>query len=129
MGQIFIAFSLLAIFIACLGLFGLASFIAEQRTQEIGIRKVLGASISSVVYLLTREFTVLVVLATLVSWPVAYFAMNKWLQDFAYRININYQIDTFVLATILTLLIALITVSYQAIRAAVSDPVKSLRYE
>ncbi|MFQ5771096.1 MAG: ABC transporter permease, partial [bacterium] len=93
LGQIFGAFSGLAVFIACLGLFGLAAFTAEQRTKEIGIRKVLGASVANVVFLLSKEFTILVLFAALVSWPIAYFAMNRWLQDFAYRININYQLE------------------------------------
>jgi putative ABC transport system permease protein len=129
LGQMFGAFSALAIFIGCLGLFGLASYTAEQRTKEIGIRKVLGASVSNVVMLLTKDFTKLVGLATLVSWPLAYYAMNSWLQDFAYRIQINSQFLTFLIAAALALVIALITVSVQAVKAALSNPVNSLRYE
>lgn len=129
LGQIFLAFSLLAILIGCLGLFGLASFTAEQRTKEIGIRKVLGASVANLVVLLTREFTILVVFATLVAWPIAYYAMRWWLQDFAYRINLNHQISTFLMAAAVALVIALITVSYQAIKAALTNPVNTLRYE
>ncbi len=129
LGQIFIIFSVLAVVIACLGLFGLASYTAEQRTKEIGVRKVLGASVSSVVLLLSKEFSKLVIFATLVAWPVAYYAMNEWLQDFAYRINMSSQFGTFILSTILALMIALITVSYQAVRAALTNPVNALRYE
>jgi putative ABC transport system permease protein len=129
LGQIFSAFSALAIFIGCLGLFGLASYTAEQRTKEIGIRKVMGASVSNLVLLLSKDFTKLVAVATLVSWPLAYFAMTSWLQDFAYRININSQLLTFFMAAGLALGIALVTVSYQAIKAALINPVNSLRYE
>jgi putative ABC transport system permease protein len=127
MGQIFISFTLMAIFISCLGLFGLASFTADQRTKEIGIRKVLGASIGSVVLLLSRDFTKWVILANVVAWPVAYLVMNKWLQNFAYRIGL--AVWMFILAGAIALIIALMTVSTKAIRAAVADPVKSLRYE
>ncbi|HEX9654057.1 MAG TPA: FtsX-like permease family protein, partial [bacterium] len=129
LGQTFSAFSALAIFIGCLGLFGLASYTAEQRTKEIGIRKVMGASVSNLVVLLSRDFTKLVTVATVVSWPMAYFAMNRWLQDFAYRIDINSQLLTFLLAAALALAIALMTVSVQAIKAALINPVDSLRYE
>jgi putative ABC transport system permease protein len=120
-------FSILAVFIACLGLFGLASFTAEQRTKEIGIRKVLGASASQITLLLCREFFVLVLLANLISWPVAYFVMRNWLQDFAYRTSLG--VFTFVLAMVLALVIALLTVSFQAVKAAVSNPVDTLKYE
>ncbi len=129
LGQIFGTFSMLAVFIACLGLFGLASYTAEQRTKEIGIRKVLGASVSNIVLLLSKEFTRLVILATLVSWPLAYYAMSRWLQEFAYRINLHQQSGTFLLAAALALAIALLTVCFQAIKAAVSNPIKALRYE
>ena len=121
------AFALVAILVACLGLFGLAAFTAESRTKEIGIRKVLGASIGSIVALLSKEFARLVILAALVTVPIVYLAMNRWLEDFAYRIEIGPGI--FLLAGAAALLIALATVSYQAIKAALSDPVKSLRYE
>ena len=120
-------FSFLAVLIGCLGLFGMASFTAEQRTKEIGIRKVLGASVPGIVRLLAKEFLLLVILANLIALPVAYFAMNRWLQSFAYRMNI--RVWAFVLTAALSLFIALITVSYQAIRAALANPVDSLRYE
>ena len=112
---------------ACLGLFGLAAFTAEQRTKEIGIRKVLGSSVSKIVILISKEFIKLVILANILAWPVAYFAINKWLQSFAYRINIG--LLAFVIATALALTIALITVSFQAIKAATANPVDSLKYE
>jgi putative ABC transport system permease protein len=120
-------FSFLAIFIACLGLLGLAAFAAERRTKEIGIRKVFGATVANVVALLSKDFVRLVLLANLIAWPVAWFAMNKWLQNFAYRIDIGWWV--FVLAGGLALVIALLTVSTQAIRAALANPVDSLRYE
>jgi putative ABC transport system permease protein len=126
-GKIFGAFSALAILIACLGLFGLASFMAVQRTKEIGVRKVLGASISQVVILLSKDFTQLVLIAIAIAAPVAYFAMNRWLQNFAYRIDIGWWV--FALAGGLALLIAFITVSTQALKAALANPVEALRYE
>ncbi len=129
LGQIFGTFSLLAVFIACLGLFGLASYTAEQRTKEIGVRKVLGASLGNIVLLLSKDFARLVAVATLFSWPIAYFAMSRWLQEFAYRININHQLATFLLAALLAFAIALLTVSFQAIKAAMTNPVEALRYE
>jgi putative ABC transport system permease protein len=127
LSEIFTYFSILAIFIACLGLFGLASFTAEQKTKEIGIRKVLGAPISGLVLLLSKEFTKWVIAANLLAWPIAYFLMQKWLQNFAFRISIG--IGTFLLAAFLALLIALFTVSYQALKAALANPIESLRYE
>ena len=127
LGELLRYFSFLAIFISCLGLFGLASFMAEQRTKEIGVRKVLGATISSVTLLLSREYTKWVLLANIIAWPVAYFGMRKWLQGFAYKVDIS--VLTFVLAGLLTLVIALLTVSYQAIKAAVANPVEALRHE
>ncbi len=117
----------MAIFIASLGLFGLASFTAEQRTKEIGIRKALGASVSEIILLLSKEFTKWVLVANIIAWPIAYLAMNRWLQNFAYRINIG--LGTFILAALLALVIALLTVGYQAIRAARVNPVDALRYE
>jgi putative ABC transport system permease protein len=127
MGYVFSTFALLAIIIACLGLFALSSFMIVQRTKEIGIRKVLGASISNVVFILSKDFLILVVLSNAIAWPVAYYFMNKWLQDFAYRINMS--LSMFVLSGGIALLIALATVSYQAIKAATSNPVEALRYE
>ena len=119
--------SALSIFIACMGLFGLATLTVVRRTREIGIRKVLGASVSSVVRLLSKEFLVLVIIAALIAFPLGWWAMNKWLEDFAYRIHIGWWV--FPLAGIAALLIALLTVSFQAIRAALANPVKSLRTE
>jgi putative ABC transport system permease protein len=108
-------------------LFGLATFIAEQRTKEIGVRKVLGASVPNLVSMLSKDFLKLVAIASLIAFPVAWWAMHKWLQDFAYRISIEWWV--FVLAAFIALLIALLTVSVQAIKAAVANPIKSLRTE
>jgi putative ABC transport system permease protein len=127
MRTIFGNFTFLAIFIACLGLFGLASFAMQQRTKEIGVRKVLGASVTNIVLILSKDFTRLVFLAFVVACPLAYFAMNNWLQNFAYRTEISVVI--FLLAGALGLAIAWLTVSYQAIKAALANPVDSLRYE
>jgi putative ABC transport system permease protein len=126
-GQIFITFAILAIFIACLGMFGLAAFAAEQRTKEIGVRKVLGASVSNIATMLSKEFLKLVLIAALLAFPIGWWVMTKWLQDFAYRINISWWI--FAVALIMVLLITLVTVSFQAIKAALLNPVKSLRAE
>lgn len=120
-------FTLIAILISCLGLFGLATFSAEQRIKEIGVRKVLGASTTGIVTLLSKDFLKLVAVAIVIASPVAWFVMNKWLEDFAYRTNISWTV--FVITTIAALLIALITISFQAIRAALMNPVKSLRTE
>ncbi|MDQ2721688.1 MAG: ABC transporter permease, partial [Bacteroidota bacterium] len=120
-------FAGLTILVACLGLFGLVTFTAEQRTKEIGIRKVLGASVSGIVQLLSKDFLKLVLVALVIAIPVAWWAMNKWLQSFAYRINITWW--TFALAGLVAICIALITVSFKAIKAAVANPVKSLRSE
>jgi putative ABC transport system permease protein len=125
--KMFFFFSLLAIAVGCLGLFGLASFSAERRTKEIGVRKVLGASAPAIAGLLSREFTKGVVAANLVAWPAAYFASKQWLEGFAYRVPVG--IVPFVVSAALALAIALLTVSYQAVRAALTDPVRSLRYE
>ena len=127
MGSIFRAFSLLAILIACLGLFGLSSYAAEIRIKEIGIRKVLGASVPNLVTLLSMDFAKLILGAMLVAWPLGYWAMSRWLQNFAYRTGIG--LSSFLLSGILALAVALITVSYQSIKAALSDPVRNLRYE
>jgi len=126
-GTLSIIFSVLAIFIACLGLFGLATFIAKQRTKEIGIRKVLGASVTSVTKMLSKDFIKLVIIACVIAIPLSYLAMNKWLQGFAYRIHISWWV--FLIAGIMAILIALITVSFQAIKAAIANPVESLRSE
>ncbi|MEP7143634.1 MAG: ABC transporter permease [Ferruginibacter sp.] len=126
-GTILGIFSALTVFVACLGLFGLATFTADQRTKEIGIRKVLGANVGQIVGLLSNEFLKLVLIACVLALPLAWFAMSKWLQDFAYRIDISWWI--FVLAGICALLIALVTVSFQAIKAAMANPVKSLKTE
>ncbi|MCK4644814.1 MAG: ABC transporter permease [Candidatus Aminicenantes bacterium] len=116
-----------AIFISCLGLFGLASFIAEQKTKEIGIRKVLGSSVSRIVILLSKDLTRLVLLANIIAWPVAWYLLNQWLKNFLYRTHIRF--DIFIVAGVITFLIALVTVSYQSIKAATANPVDSLRYE
>ena len=120
-------FSGLAIFVACLGLFGLASFMTEQRTKEIGIRKILGAEVPQIVFFLSKDLTKNVLVANLVAWPVAYYALHKWLQNYAYRINIG--IWLFLAVGIAVFSIALLTVSYQSIKAALANPVESLRYE
>jgi putative ABC transport system permease protein len=126
-GKIAVTFAVLAILIACLGLFGLVTFMAEQRTKEIGIRKVLGASVGTVMQLLSRDFLRLVVIAFVIAAPVAWWAMHKWLEDFAYRVDLQWWV--FAAAGSIALLIALITVSVQAIKAAMANPVKSLRTE
>jgi putative ABC transport system permease protein len=126
-GKIFVVFAILAIFIACLGLFGLATYAAEQRTKEIGIRKVLGATVSNIAAMLSKDFLKLVIIAAIITFPVAGWVMNKWLQDFAYRINISWWI--FLVAGLVAVVIALLTIGFQAIKAAVSNPVKSLRTE
>ncbi len=125
--RLFIIATFLAVFVACLGLFGLAAFTAEQRTKEIGIRKVLGASVPGITLLLSKEFSRWVLISNIIAWPVAWYAMNKWLQNFAYRITILPW--TFLLAGLLAFLTALLTVSYKAIRAARANPVEALRYE
>ena len=126
-GIIALSFSALAIIVACLGLFGLATFLAEQKTKEIGIRKVLGASIPSILLMLCKEFIKWIIVANLIAFPVAYYFMNKWLQDFAYRINIDWWL--FVFSGCIALVVALLTISFQAIKAATANPIKSLRYE
>ena len=126
-GRIFGVFAGFAIFIGCLGLFGLAAFTAEQRTKEIGIRKVLGATSPNIIQLMTREFVILIAVANVIAWPLAFWVMKGWLKDFSYRVSLNVWV--FVGAGLLTLAIALLTVSYQAVKAALSDPATSLRYE
>ncbi len=120
-------FSLLAIFLACLGSFGLVALAATQRTKEIGIRKVLGASVTQIVLLLSREFIILLGVAILIACPVAWYFMDRWLQDFAYHIELGPE--TFVLGGLLALTITLLTVSFQAVKAARANPVDALRYE
>jgi putative ABC transport system permease protein len=120
-------FTLIAILISCLGLFGLATFSAEQRIKEIGVRKVLGASVGNIVGLLSKEFLKLVLIAVIIASPVAWWAMNKWLQDFAYRTTIGWTV--FLITALIALCIALLTISFQAIKAAIANPVKSLRTE
>jgi putative ABC transport system permease protein len=127
LNQIFSYFTVMAIFIACMGLFGLASFTTEKRTKEIGIRKALGASVSEIVMLLSKEFTKWVLAANLIAWPIAYLAMNRWLQNFAYRVDMGPA--TFILSAMLAFIIALLTVGYRAIKAAGANPVEALRYE
>ncbi|WP_163417233.1 ABC transporter permease [Flagellimonas sp. HSM57] len=127
LGKIFMVFTILSILIACLGLFGLAAFNAEKRTKEIGVRKVLGASVSQITYRLTIDFLKLVGIAILISLPLGWYAMNTWLEDFSYRINIG--IEILVLAALLAVTVAIITVSYQSIKAAIVNPVKSLKTE
>jgi putative ABC transport system permease protein len=126
-GDIINAFSILAIFISCLGLLGLASFIAEQRTKEIGVRKVLGASISNLLFLIAKDFAKYVIIANLIAWPIAYYACIRFLDNFAYRTSITF--DMFVIAGFLALCISLLSVSGQALKAALAYPVDSLRYE
>jgi putative ABC transport system permease protein len=127
LGEIFGVFAVLAVLIACLGLLGLVSFTAEQKTKEIGIRKVLGATVGGIVMLMTKEFSRWIIIANLVAWPIARYSMNAWLENFAYRIDISLWM--FVLAGAVALLIALLTVGWQALRAAFINPVESLRYE
>ena len=126
-GRIVSVFTVLALFISCLGIFGLSSFTAEQRTKEIGIRKVLGASVASVVRYITKEFVILVVIANVLMWPIAYILLTKWLQTFAYQVRMGWPI--FVLTGLSVLLVSLLTVSWQILRAAMANPVDTLRYE
>ncbi|MFN7118570.1 MAG: ABC transporter permease, partial [Saprospiraceae bacterium] len=126
-GTIFLSFSVLAILISCLGLFGLAAFTAEQRTKEIGIHKVLGTSVLDIVNLLSKDFIKLVIIAAVIAFPLAWWGMSRWLQDFAYRITIEWWM--FVLVGGAALTIALLTVSLQAVRAAVANPVESIKNE
>ncbi len=127
LSQLYKIFAGIAIFISCLGLYGLVSFMAAQRTKEVGIRKVLGASASNIVYLLSREFTLLIIIAFAISAPVAWYIMHQWLQNYTYRIPLGASI--FILAIISSVVIAWITVGHRAIKAAMANPVKSLRTE
>jgi putative ABC transport system permease protein len=127
MGQLFNLFAILAIFISCMGLYGLSAFMAEQRTKEIGVRKVLGSSVLNVVFLLSKRFTTLILIAVIIAVPIAWFAIDSWLKSFAYRVNADWII--FLIASLAALVIAWITVSYESIKAAIANPVKSLRTE
>jgi len=126
-GMLFSVFSVLAVFITSFGLFGLISFITQSRKKEVGIRKTLGAGNLNIALLFNRDFIKLVIFANLIAWPVAYIFMNKWLQNFAYHINLT--ITSFVMSGILVLLVSLITISYQTFKAARANPIDSLRYE
>jgi len=127
LSKIFLYFTILAIVIACLGLFGLVAFTAEQRSKEVGVRKVMGASFRDIIKLLSKSYIILIIIANLVAWPIGYIAMHNWLQNFAYRINIG--VGIFLLTGLIALIMVLIAVSSQALRASLTDPVKSLRYE
>jgi putative ABC transport system permease protein len=127
MGKLALYFSILAILIGCMGLFGISSYAAEQRTKEIGIRKVLGATVPNILRLLSKEALILIAIACVVAWPIAFYALNRWLQNFAYRISLDFYI--FIFSGLIALAIAIITISFQSIRAALSNPVKSLKYE
>lgn len=127
LGNVSGIFTLLSVIIACLGVFGLASFLTEQRTKEIGIRKVLGANSSSIVVLLSKEFMKLIIVSNIIAWPIAYYAVQKWLENFAYRIDLS--VGTFVLAGFLTVIITLLSVAYQSVKASLINPASALRYE
>jgi ABC-type antimicrobial peptide transport system permease subunit len=120
-------FAAIAIFISCLGLYGLISFMVVQKTKEVGIRKVLGASVANVIYLFSKEFTILIIIAFALAAPVAYYMMSKWLSDFAFRIDIG--IFVFLVAIVTSITIAWITVGFKSIKAAIANPIKSLRTE
>jgi putative ABC transport system permease protein len=126
-GKLLLSFSLLAVFISCLGLLGLASLIAAQKTKEIGVRKVLGATTESILILFSKEFTRWIIVANIIAWPIVWFVMNKWLQNFAYRSNIDWWV--YFIAGLITLIIALLTICIHAIRAAQANPIEALRYE
>jgi ABC-type antimicrobial peptide transport system permease subunit len=127
MSQLFRAFAGIAIFICCIGLLGLISFVAAQRTKEIGVRKVLGAGVVDILGLISKEFAALIAVAFAVAAPVAYFVMNNWLENFAYRINVG--LGVFAATIAVTLIIAGATIGYRAIKAALTNPVEALRYE
>ena len=128
-GEIFIYFTFIAILIACLGLFGLASYNAEQKTKEIGIRKALGSSIQKIVFMLSKQFTKWVIIANVIAWPLAWYFINDWLGNFAYSIKILDYWWIFMVSAILSIFIAILTVSYQAIKAALANPVDAIKYE
>jgi putative ABC transport system permease protein len=127
MGKLFIFFSILIVFIACLGIYGLATFLGEQRVKEIGVRKVMGASTSKIMQLLTKDFTKWVIISNIIAIPIGYYIMNKWLQDFAYRTSLS--IWVFALAGVITLIISLLTISVQTYKTANLNPAKTLKYE
>ncbi len=127
MSRLFVYFSMLAVFIAALGLFGLSSFTAEQRTKEIGIRKVLGSSVSQILSLLSKEFSRLVIIAIVIAVPLSWFGMDKWLQEFAYQTGISWWI--FAVSGILAILISYLTILFQALKASRTNPVEALKYE
>jgi putative ABC transport system permease protein len=126
-GQLFIVFSFLAVIVACLGLFGLATFAAEQKTKEVGIRKVLGASISNIIAILARQFIFLVIISNILAWPPAYFLIDYYLSNFAYRVEIG--ILVFIVSGLLAFIVAILSICFQSIKAASANPVKALRYE
>jgi putative ABC transport system permease protein len=127
LGRIFRTFAIITILISCLGLFGMSTFVTERRTKEIGIRKVIGASAQNIVYHLSKEFIGMVLIADVIAIPLAWFVAGKWLSNFPYRIDI--QIYYFLIAVCVSILIALVTVSYQAAKAALTDPARTLKYE
>ena len=127
LAQLYKVFAAIAIFLSCLGLYGLASFMAVQRIKEVGIRKVLGATASNIIYLFSKEFVLLISIAFLFATPLAWYFMNEWLQDYVYRIHISWWL--FAASGLLAIFVALATISFQAIKAAVANPVKSLRTE
>jgi putative ABC transport system permease protein len=126
-GTLFKYFTFLAIFISCMGLYSLVSYLAEQKTKEIGIRKVFGASVQQIIYLLTKEFVKLVMISSLIAFPIAYYVMSKWLQNYAYHTNINIRI--FIISGVISVIIAFFTVFYRSFRAASANPTDSLKYE
>jgi ABC-type antimicrobial peptide transport system permease subunit len=127
LSELYKIFAAIAIFLSCLGLYGLASFMAVQRIKEVGIRKVLGATAGNIVYLFSKEFIILIVIAFAIATPLAWYYMNQWLQNYAYRINISWWL--FAAGGIVAIVIALATISFQAVKAAVANPVKNLRTE
>ena len=126
-GNIISIFTTLGVFIACLGLFGMAAFITQQRTKEIGIRKVMGANTKILVLMLIKDFSIWLIIAIIIAWPVSYLILSNWLESFVYRIDLS--LTPFVLASLLVLMIAILTVSFQSMKAALANPVESLRSE
>jgi putative ABC transport system permease protein len=126
-GTLLDIFAIIAIFISCLGLFGLATYTAQVRTREIGVRKVLGAGVGGIVTLLAKDFIRLILVAIIIATPISWYLMNKWLSDYAYRVNIGWSV--FVISGLLAIVIAIVTISFQSMRAAIANPVKSLRTE